>query len=532
VSDPTDRGAAREPSQPSRLALRGVSKRFGAVTALAPLTLELPAGSVHGVLGENGAGKSTLVRLIAGALRPDTGRIEVDGQPIPVGDPRRARAAGIGVVHQHFALVGALSVAENLRLGRPELRSGLLSPTRLAAEARDLEARFGLTLGDPRRRCDELPIGVQARVEIVRALSGAPRILLLDEPTAVLTPPEIAELFATIRRLKAAGLLVLFITHKLEEALTLCDAITVLRAGRRIATVAAADLGAAELARLMIGPTPPDGVAPVTATDSRPTRVAAGRAAATRMAHATPALEVRDVSTGGERERVALDGISFQLDAGEICGIAGVDGNGQVELAGALYGLIPRRGTVAVAGRNVPARDVGAAQRAGLALIPADRRRDGLAARLPVWENALAVRPLLARFTRHGILDVAAARTFAAELARAYRVVLASVDQPIGTLSGGNQQRLVIGRALALAPDVLLAVNPTRGLDVAATVHVHATLRGAADAGAAILLVSTELDELLALCSRLFAIYRGRLAGPVAPAERERLGAMMAGLAA
>jgi simple sugar transport system ATP-binding protein len=510
---------------------------------------------VHGVLGENGAGKSTLVKLIAGALRPDTGGVEVDGRPVPLGDPRRARAAGVGVVHQHFALVGALSVAENLRLGRPELRSRLLSPTRLAAEARDLEARFGLALGDPQRRCDELPIGVQARVEIVRALSGAPKVLLLDEPTAVLTPPETAELFATIRRLKTAGLLVLFITHKLEEALGLCDAITVMRAGRRIATVAAAALDAAALARLMIGPAStgpastgpastgpastgpassgpaPTGPAstPSSAIAARPMPLAAPGAGVPRAA---PALDVRDVSTGGERERVALARISLRLDAGEICGIAGVDGNGQVELAGALYGLIPRRGTVAIAGRDVPAGDVAAAQHAGLALIPADRRADGLAARLPVWENALAVRPLLGRFSRHGLVDVAAARAFAAELVRAYRVTVADLDQPIATLSGGNQQRLVIGRALALAPAVLVAVNPTRGLDVAATAYVHATLRRAADAGAAILLISTELDELLGLCARLYAIYRGRLAGPVAPDERERLGAMMAGLAA
>ena len=516
-----------------RLALRAVSKRFGALTALAPLSLELPPGSIHGVLGENGAGKSTLVRVLAGALRPDEGTVSVDGHPLAPGEPHAARAAGVGVVYQHFALVGALSVAENLLLGRPEASGRLVSPRRLAAEAHALARRHGLAIGDPAQPCATLPVGAQARVEILRALSGAPKVLLLDEPTAVLTPPEIADLFATLRGLRAAGLLVVFITHKLDEALALCDSVSVLRDGRLVATVAARGLSAAQLAAMMIGTTT-DGVTapgPPARRETAPT--GAAEVPARRMATpAPPALAVQDLTTVAHGGRVALERLGFAIDAGEICGIAGVDGNGQDELASALYGLLDRQGTVTVAGVALPPADVAAAQRAGMALIPGDRRRDGLALGLPVWENVLLSAPLLGHFTRHGVLDVAAARRFAAQLAREYRIALTDVAQLVAALSGGNQQRIVIGRALALRPHVLIAVNPTRGLDIAATAQAHATLKRAAQAGTAVLLISTDLDELAALCTRLFALYRGRLLGPAAPGDRQRLGALMTGLAA
>jgi ABC-type uncharacterized transport system ATPase subunit len=515
-----------------RLALRAVSKRFGAVTALAPLSLELPPGNIHGVLGENGAGKSTLVRVLAGALRPDEGTVSVDGQSLAPGEPRAARAAGVGVVYQHFALVGALSVAENLLLGRPEARGWLVSPRRLAREAQALAQRHGLAIGDPARPCATLPVGVQARVEILRALSGEPKLLLLDEPTAVLTPPEIAELFETLRRLRAAGLLVMFITHKLDEALTLCDTVSVLRGGRLVATVAARGLSAAHLAAMMIG-TSTEVAAPRLAArrETAPTSAAQG-AASTAPTPAPPALAVRDLTTAAHSGRVALRRVGFTLGTGEICGIAGVDGNGQDELVAALYGLIDRQGTVAVAGAALPPASVGAAQRAGIGLIPGDRQRDGLALGLAVWENVLLSAPLLRRFTRHGVLDVTAAHRFAAEMAREYRVTLTDITQPVVALSGGNQQRIVIGRALALRPHVLIAVNPTRGLDITATEQAHATLARVAQVGTTVLLISTDLDELAALCTRLFVLYRGHLLGPAAPGDRERLGALMTGLAA
>jgi general nucleoside transport system ATP-binding protein len=502
-----------------RLSLRGLRKRFGELTALAPLDLDLPGATIHGILGENGAGKSTLVRLIAGALRADAGTITVDASELPAGDPRAARAAGVGVVHQHFALVDALTVAENLALGRPEATGTWLSPARLAAAARALAATYGLDVGDPDARCGGLPVGMQARIEILRALSATPRVLLLDEPTAVLTPHETDELFASLRRLRAEGMLILFITHKLEDALRLCDAVSVLRGGKLVTTVAASDLTAAELARLMVG------------ADVHPVGVPSRPTVPTTGALAEPlALVVHDLATAGGA-RAALEGIGFTIAAGEICGVAGVDGNGQDELAAALAGALPRRGTVVVHGTTLPSDDVRAAIGAGLALVPGDRRREGLAAGLMVWENAILAAPLLARFSRGGRLDVARARDFAAALVRDYRVSAPSLSHPIGALSGGNQQRIVIGRALALSPRVLVAVNPTRGLDIAATAYVHAMLAEAAALGAAILLFSTDLDELTAVVDRLFVLYRGRLAGPLAPTDRARAGALMAGLA-
>ncbi len=503
---------------PLRLSLHGLCKRYGSFSALAPLDLELPAGSIHGILGENGAGKSTLVRLVAGSIAADSGTMAVEGRPLPDGDPRAARAAGIGVVHQHFALVGALTVAENLALGRPEATGAWPAPARLAADARALAATHGLDIGDPTVPCGTLPVGMQARIEILRALSAKPRVLLLDEPTAVLTPPEIDELFASLRRLRAEGMLVLFVTHKLDEALGLCDAVTVLRGGRHIRTTAARDVSARALAALMVG------------DDAVPT-------ARTRSPGAGPesteplALVVRGIATAAARGRVAIAGIDLAIAAGEVCGVAGVDGNGQDDLAGALAGVLPRRGTLVVHGTTLAPGDVPAAIAAGLALIPGDRRREALAANLAIWENAILAAPLLARFSDRGRLDVARARAFGAALVRTYRVAAPDLAQSIGTLSGGNQQRVVIGRALATAPRVLIAVNPTRGLDIAATAHVHAMLAAAAATGTAVLLFSTDLDELAAVSDRLFVLYRGRLAGPVAPADRARVGALMAGLA-
>jgi simple sugar transport system ATP-binding protein len=503
-----------------RLALRALEKRYGSQRALADVSLDLAGGTIHGLLGENGAGKSTLVRIVAGALVPDGGTMAIDGAIVPFAGPRAARAAGIGVVYQHFALVGALSVAENLFLGRPEAEARVVSPARLAADARSLAERHGIAIGDPAARVDTLPVGAQARLEILRALSARVRILLLDEPTAVLTPNEITDLFATLRRLRDEGVLIVLITHKLGEALDVCDTVTVMRGGRLVTTLPAHGTSPASLATLMVGAVEDDAIA---ATDT---------AAPASVAPAGPAaLALRGVCTRPGAGHVALDHVTLDVAAGEICGVAGVDGNGQDELAAALFGLLPRTGEVRVGASAVASADVGAAQRAGLALIPGDRRRDGLALRLAIWENVLLSRPLLTRATRRGLLDVEAARRDATELAGEYRVSYQDVEQPIGDLSGGNQQRIVIGRSLATTPAVLIAVNPTRGLDIGASAHVHATLRRIAATGTAVLLVSTDLDELHALCARLFVLYRGALRGPVARGEGTRLAALMAGIA-
>jgi general nucleoside transport system ATP-binding protein len=507
-----------DPARPARLAIAGLGKRYGALTALARLDLALPGGIIHGILGENGAGKSTLVRLIAGATAPDAGSIAIDGTTIAPGDPRAARRAGVGVVHQHFALVGALTVAENLALGRPEIAARWLTPARLAADARALAESHGIDIGDPTACCAALPVGMQARIEILRALAASPRVLLLDEPTAVLTPHEIDELFATLRRLRDGGLLVLFVTHKLDEALGLCDGVSVLRRGALVTTVAADTLSADALAQLMVGSS---------AAERHPHR----RLPAARRIGDPLALVVRDLVTDPGPARPALHDVALTVAAGEIVGIAGVDGNGQHELAAALAGLQPRRGTVVVHGTTLPPDDVVAAERAGLVMIPGDRRRDGLAPGLAVWENAILAAPLLARFGRRGRLDVAGARAFATTLVRDYRVSAPSLEHPVGALSGGNQQRIVIGRALALAPRALLAVNPTRGLDIAASAQVHGLLLASAAEGAAIVLISTDLDELAAVCDRVVVLYRGRLSLPMGAEDRAHIAAAMAGVA-
>ena len=503
----------------ARLALRGLDKHYGARHALAGVTLDLAAGTIHGLLGENGAGKSTLVRVVAGALRPDRGTVAIDGVAVPPGSPRAARAAGIGVVFQHFALVGALTVAENLFLGRPEHQSHVISPAGLAAAATHLAERHGIVIGDPEARVDTLPVGAQARVEILRALSAPVKMLLLDEPTAVLTPSEIADLFATLRRLRDTGVLIVLITHKLGEALDVCDAVSVMRAGALLTTLPAHELSATTLARLMVG-----------ADDGNAEREVSPPPLFNEPTARTPALAVGALSTRAGVGRIRLERIDLAVGAGEICGIAGVDGNGQDELAAALYGLLPRDGEVRVGGALVASADVAAAQRAGIALIPGDRRRDGLALRLSIWENTLLSRPLLAWAAHRGVLDVAAARAAATALATQYHVVYDRLDQPVADLSGGNQQRIVIARTLAAVPSVLLAVNPTRGLDIGATAQVHATLTAAARAGAAVLLVSTDLDELRALCVRLLVLYRGALRGPVASTDGTALAALMAGI--
>ena len=500
-----------------RLELRGVSKRFGPVVALHAVDLALPAGTIHGIVGENGAGKSTLVGVVGGALTPDDGAIVVDGVPLTHG-ARAAHDAGVAVVHQHFALVGPLTVAENFRLGRLESAARTLTPALLEHEVREAAARHRLDVGEPSSRCDTLPVGAQARLEILRALRGDPRILLLDEPTAVLTPAEADELFETLRALRAAGMLVVFITHKLEEALELCDTNTVLRGGTRIATMSAADVRADEIAALMVG-------------DATPAAADAAVHAPRRDDPTPPRLVVEGLATTAADARVSLRDVGFAVGAGEIRGIGGVDGNGQEELAAALYGLVDRRGTVTLDGRRLPAAVVVAAQESGIALIPPDRRRDGLALGLSVWENAMLAEPLVRRLARP-LLDRGRARDLGARIAREYHVGRGDPDQPVRTLSGGNQQRLVIGRAMALEPRVLVAVNPTRGLDIAATAQVHAILRRAAADGAAIVLISTDLDELRALCRDVLVLFRGRLLGPADAADGARIGALMAGIAA
>jgi ABC-type uncharacterized transport system ATPase subunit len=498
------------------LSVRGVSKRFRTVQALLGVDLDFRAGEIHAILGENGAGKSTLMHVLDGVLRPDAGTVLVDDQPVSFASPRAARAAGIGMVHQHFTLVEALTVAENLALSLPEQSSWRFDAHAAAATARTLASRIGLDLSPPEALVRDLPVGARQRLEIVKALAAAGRVLILDEPTAVLTPQEVGQLFAMLRELRAQNRLVIFITHKLREVKAVADRVTIMRRGRVVDTRAVRDVSESQMAELMVGE--------VASPRARAPQPAAPSETALDVAH----LQARDV-----RGVPALADVSFTVRAAEILGIAGVDGNGQRELFEVLVGLLPPdRGTIAIGGQPLPACTPTAAYAAGIGHIPPDRQREGLALSMTVAENFLLSRTMLDRFSRHGLLQRAAARRFATQLAQRYAIQYAGLDAPVRSLSGGNQQRVIVARELAHQPRVLVTVNPTRGLDVHATRAVADAIVEVARKGCAVVLISTDLDEVLDLSDRICVLSRGRLSAPLTPPiDPERLGLLMAGAA-
>ncbi len=496
------------------LSVRGVSKRFGSVQALAGVDLDFRAGEIHAILGENGAGKSTLMHVLNGVLRPDGGTLLLDGRPVSFTSSRAARNAGIGMVHQHFTLVEALTVAENLALSLPGPASWRFDARAVAARARALASRIGLDLSPPEARVCDLPVGARQRLEIIKALAGAGRVLILDEPTAVLTPQEVAQLFAMLRALRAEKRLVIFITHKLREVAAIADRVTIMRRGRVVDTRSVDTVSESQMAELMVGE--------VTGAPPRaPHAASAGE----------PALEALHLLARDVRGLPALVDVSFVVRAGEIFGVAGVDGNGQRELFEVLVGLLPPDGgTVAVGGHPLPAFTPAAAHAAGIGHIPPDRHREGLALSMSVAENFLLSRTMLDRCSHHGVLQWSVARRVAAELARQYAIDYAGLDAPVRSLSGGNQQRIIVARELAHQPRVLVTVNPTRGLDVHAARAVADALVAVARKGCAIILISTDLDEVLDLSDRISVIARGRLSAPLAPPlDAERLGLLMAG---
>jgi general nucleoside transport system ATP-binding protein len=496
------------------LSVRGVRKRFGTVQALADVDLDFEAGKIHAVLGENGAGKSTLMHLLAGVHRPDAGSILLDGRPMAFGSPRAARQAGIGMVHQHFTLVEALSVVENLALSLPDQPRWRFDAAAAARQAQSIAARIGLDLDDPERPVSELPVGARQRLEILKALAAGGRVLILDEPTAVLTPQEVRQLFTMLRQLRAQDRVILFITHKLREVTEIADRLTVMRRGRVILTHRVNEITESEMAEAMVGELIPPRRRPARATSAAP------------VALSVSGLRVSDGGTA------ALSDATFDVRAGEVLGIAGVDGNGQRELFEVLVGLRrPAAGRVCVGERTMVEFDPRAALAAGIGHIPPDRQREGLILAMTVQENLLLNRALLERFSRRGLLQHDAARDFARQLAQQYAIQYADLDAPVRGLSGGNQQRVVVARELAQQPRALIAVNPTRGLDVAAAAAVSGALLDVAERGCAIVLISTDLDEVLELSDRVSVLFRGRLSAALdPPVDPERLGFLMAGV--
>ncbi len=515
--------------------MRGITKRFGDVTALDCVDFDLAPGEIHALLGENGAGKSTLMNVLRGLTPPTAGTIMLDGHSARFASPQDAAQAGIGMVHQHFLLVPPFTVAENLALAsldrRPPLR-----------EARNIAQRLGWAIPLNARVAD-LPVGTQQRVEILKALLGNARILLFDEPTAVLAPTEIGELFTVLRALRDEGRSLVFVSHKLNEVMALCDRVTVLRRGRAVGTVAVADTSPEYLARRMVGGgnilvgaplAAPSLSAGVMVDEGAAREEGAASGAPTMDRNGASVLAVTDLSTQGGPDAVALCGLTFSLRPGETLGFAGVDGNGQAELAGALTGLRPwTGGQMALNGQDIARLRPRDLERLGIALIPPDRHTEGLALTLSITDNLTLEAARLPRF-RRGVgglfLDRRGLAAFAGELARDFDIRASDLNLPARSLSGGNQQKIVIARALWRKPALLVAVSPTRGLDVAATGYVHAKLRARAADGGATVLISTELDEVIALSTRIAVLYEGRIVGVVPPdTPRETLGLMMGG---
>ena len=511
-------GLAPAAAEAGWLRLENVSKRFGAMAALDGVSLDIHAGEIHCLLGENGAGKSTLCNLVFGVHAPDNGAMLLDGAPYRPRGPADALARGIAMVHQHFSLVEDASVADNLLLGQSR---GLLKRREAGARIRALASQYGLEL-DPDALIADLSVGERQRVEIVKCLMREPRLLVLDEPTAVLLPDEIAALLKVCRKVADSGCGVVLVTHKLAEIRQVADRVTVLRGGR---TVAFSIAPAADIGRL---------VAAMIARDADASAVSAV-STAPRQAHSNDVreevLQVDGLTVKDGHGALRLDNVTLIVNRGEIVGIAGVEGNGQSELAAALSGMMkPAAGRFFVNGRPLAGSAPQEITRAGVGIVPEDRHAVGCVTGLSVAENIFLNR--LHRFTRRGMLDRGAMRAAARDLMQRFDVRAASEDVAFGGLSGGNQQKAVLARELTqdnLA--LLVAAQPTRGLDVGAVEAVYNHIRAARDRGVAVLLISSELDDLLAVADRIVVLYRGRIMGicPAGPEQRERIGAMMAG---
>ena len=498
---------------PPVLEARGITKRFPGVLANDHVDLVVRQGEIACLLGENGAGKSTLMNVVYGRYRADEGELFVNGEPAQFSSAADAIRAGIGMVHQHFQLVPVLTVAENVILGHEVRKGPFLDLARARREVVELSEQYGLAV-DPDATVEELSVGAQQRVELIKALYRDADILILDEPTAVLTPAEVDHFFGVIRALVERGKSVVFITHKLREVLAVADTVTVLRGGRVVGTADPRNATEASLASLMVGR---DVVFAVPKGPPNP---------------GATVLAVQDLQVADDRGVPMVDGVDLEVRAGEILGIAGVEGNGQRELVEAIAGMRqPIRGTVSITGRHIAGWSPRRVAELGVGHVPEDRGKHGLVAPFSVADNLMLNRYHRRPFSRRGMFQRGAITENAAREIAAFDIRTPGNDTPAGSLSGGNQQKVVVARELSSDLTLLVVAQPTRGLDVGSVEFIHTQIVARRDAGAAVLLVSAELDEILALADRIAVIYRGRIAAVIDSAEatREGVGLLMAG---
>jgi general nucleoside transport system ATP-binding protein len=492
---------------PPLVALEGITKRFPGVVANDDVSLELRTGEVHALIGENGAGKSTLMRILYGMYPADAGRFLIRGEEVKIHSPRDAIARGIGMVHQHFVLVDPFTVAENVVLG--DEGGAVLDQDGAERKVKELADAYGFQI-DPHATVEDLSVGEEQRVEILKALYRGVDILILDEPTAVLTPAETRDLFGNLRRLRADGKSIVFISHKLDEVLEIADRITVLRRGEVVGETTPAQTSKAQLAEMMVG-------RPVLFRLNKP-QGEIGEAV----------LRLEDLHGG------RLHGLSLEVRAGEIVGVAGVEGNGQRDLADAIMGLRPLEGGhVVLEGRDLASLSTAEIRNAGVGFVPEDRHEQGLVLGMTLWENSLLGRQDDAPFVKRGILSLRTIKELARKLVKLFDVRARSIDVTAGALSGGNQQKLILARELETDPKLLLAAQPTRGLDVGAIEFVWRQILEQKAEGRGVLLISAELDEIYALSDRILTLYEGRITGEYSPdAPADEVGRGMLGAAA